>query len=211
MYDANKSCEAELRAKEGAAAAEAASLGAAAAAGVASESAAKAATIVSTAEQKLNGPIEELAGSAALLDSTEEATDGAAADAAADASAEAPAVQMSDLDAQAAKQMHDLWQRIEKSYVRGAKIAFSGLRRLRQGCEQRMADAQRIFAEHLLRPCGSQLEVTKFQVEYNSIDLDMINVPEVQAELALQVRTKMSCFGCFGWRLALWDRLVVVW
>lgn len=195
MYDANKSCEAELRAKEGAAAAEAASEGAAAAAAMATASAERAATTVSTAQEKLSGPIEELADTAALLDSTEESTEAPAADAAGDAPTDTQPVQMSDLGPQAAKQMHALWQIIEKSYVRGAKIAFSGLRRLRQSCEQRMTDAQKIFAEHLLRRCGSQLEVTKFQVEYNSIDLDMMKVPEVQAELALRVCSPMF-FGC---------------
>lgn len=188
MHDAHKSCEAEVRAKEAATAAEAASQGAAAAAAVATASAERAAQTVANARVKLSGPIDDLADAVALLENTEQGPETSEVDGEAETLPEATVVQIRDLDPSAAKQMYALWETIESSYVKGAKIAFSGLRRLRQSCEQRMSDAQKIFAAHLLRPGGRQVEVTKFQTEYNAIDLDMRRVPEVQAELALQVR-----------------------
>lgn len=198
-HDAVKSCEAELRAKEAAAAAETASEAAAASAAVATASAERAAQTVATAQAKLNGPIEELADSAALLESENTEAEGSTqVDTEAEAAAaEASKVQVAELDTKAATRMHSIWEAIEQGYVRGAKIVFSGLRRLRQSCEQRFIDAQNTFASHLMRADERQMEVTKFQTQYNEIDLDMMKVPEVQAELALQVSfpNSTSCWG----------------
>jgi hypothetical protein len=190
MHDAQKSVEAEARAKEAAAAAQKASEGAAAAAAAATASAEKAAQTVVNARAKLNGPIEELAASTALLTSAEEDEKAAAAAAAASAAAKQdspPAVHVTEIQGKEATRLHSLWETIERSYLRGAKLAFSGLRRLRQALEKRMVDAQKIFASHLLRADERQSEVTKFQKQFNSIDLDLRSQPEVQAELALQV------------------------
>jgi hypothetical protein len=189
IHDAKKSVEAEERAKEAAAAAQRASEGAATAAAAATASAEKAAQIVANAQAKLNGPIEELAASAALLESAEEAEQAAAAavDATKAEPEASPTVHVTELNERDAKRLYMFWEAIEKSYVRGAKLAFSGLRRLRQALEKRMADSHEIFSSHLLRPDERQVEVTKFQMQFNSIDLDMRTLPEVKAELALQV------------------------
>lgn len=186
IHDANKSCEAEVRAREAAAAAEVAAQGAAAAAAIASASAERAAQTVSSAQEKLHGPIEELADTAALLEQAGEA-DEAPVDAAADAEPQAPVVAMQDLDAAAAERLYEMWQVVEKCYIRGGKLAFSGLRKLREDYENLMCESHKAFGEYLYRPDERQEAVTKYQKEVNEIDIDFISDPEVQAELALRV------------------------
>jgi len=100
------------------------------------------------------------------------------------------------LDADSAHFLHQLWTKTEAAYIRGAKLAFAGLRRLRVSVLERLHAAQVQFAAHLQRPDRRQAELTEFQVQFNSVDLDLLRLPEVKAELALQVLFQILLNGC---------------
>lgn len=195
-HDAAKSREAEERAAAAAEAAEAARAATAAAAQTAAASAASAAATVAAAQAQAAGPPEELPAPAGLLaapsgapvpggsaeDSTATGVSGRLA-----AKEPEPVQPVHPLDADSAHFLHELWCKMEASYVRGGKLAFAGLRRLRASVLERLHAAQLQFAGHLQRPDQRQAELAAFQVQFNLVDLDLLRLPEVKAELALQV------------------------
>lgn len=195
-HDAAKSREAEERAAAAAEAADVARAATEAAAETAAASAASAAAAVARAQAQAAGPLEELPAPADLvngcgvggMEEPELAAESSAATGLAgkeQGSAEVPASH--PLDGGSAQFLHDLWITAETAYIRGAKLAFAGLRRLRASVLERLHAAQVQFAAHLKRPDRRQAELTEFQVQFNFVDLDLLRLPEVKAELALQV------------------------
>eukprot|EP00892_Ulva_mutabilis_P002600 jgi/Ulvmu1/12340/UM089_0024.1 len=195
-HDAAKSREAEERAAAAAKAAEAAMAATEVAAQTAAASASAAAAAVANAQARAAGAPEDLPTAADLVASSADPADPAAAAETSAASAESQEeltkaftaeTYTCPLDPESARYLHELWTKTEATYVRGAKLSFAGLRRLRSSVLERLHAAQVQFASHIKRPDSRQAELTKFQVQFNAVDLDLLRLPEVKAELALQV------------------------
>lgn len=196
-HDAAKSREAEERAAAAAAAAEVAMAATEAASQTAAASAASAATAVADAQARAAGPPEDLPAAADLMAGTAEALEPVGAPEASkelQGMADEPAVEkpVRSLDNDSAQFLHQMWTKTEATYLRGAKLAFAGLRRLRSSVLERLHAAQVQFAAYIQRPDRRQTELTEFQVQFNSVDLDLLRLPEVKAELALQVLLPVS-------------------
>lgn len=204
-HDAAKSHEAEERAAAAAEAAQVAMLATEKAAQTAAASASAAAAAVADAQARAAGAPEDLPEAAELVagDGTTvpptaaEASEFSAPVSGPTGSEEGPVAQGErPLDADSAHFLHQLWTKTEAAYIRGAKLAFAGLRRLRVSVLERLHAAQVQFAAHLQRPDRRQAELTEFQVQFNSVDLDLLRLPEVKAELALQVLFQILLNGC---------------
>jgi hypothetical protein len=108
--------------------------------------------------------------------------------------AEAPAVRGSEaavlhkehMAPEVATYLDNLWHQTEAAYIQDVKSAFAGIRRLRQEVVVHLSAARARFIEFLRRGDAKQVELTKFVLQYNGADLDMLRVPEVKAEVALQ-------------------------
>jgi hypothetical protein len=90
------------------------------------------------------------------------------------------------LDKRAASYLAALWGQLEGRFIQGMKAAFTGLRAVRDMVVEHCGQCCQHITAHLTRPCGQQAELTAFIVNYNSTDLDMLHLHDVQAELMLQ-------------------------
>ena len=87
------------------------------------------------------------------------------------------------LDVQLASYLAPLWDSVEDTYVRAAKIAFSQIRIERDSVFHFASKTARLFQDFLVRPDHKQMFVTRWQSDFNEIADDMRADDVTKAEL----------------------------